>query len=110
MPEDGISDPVGLEAERSSVAVIEALEEALGCECSSPGCACFDPGRLVHFVTEGGDLGAPGCGDAADVQRRAPMEPEAQRQVVWVEDAGDGDVADGDSEVSHRSDACPSGG
>ena len=49
---------------------------ALEARVLAPVAQAFDPGGLVHFVTQGGDFAATTGENPPHVERRAPVQPE----------------------------------
>src|SRR5262249_31619379 len=68
----------GVEFECVGVGIGESFDEGLGAERSAAGRAGFDPCSLVYLITKRSYFTAPGSEDPAHVQRRAPVQPEAQ--------------------------------
>src|SRR3954453_6592919 len=63
LAEGGVADVVGVDGEGGGVRCVEAFHQVLGGERAATTRAGFDARGLVHLVTEGGHLRAPGGGD-----------------------------------------------
>jgi len=105
--ERGVGRAVGIEVQGRGILGTQALEQVLRSEGASSGSARLDRRCLIDLVAERGDFGPARRGYGTDVERGAPVQAEAQHDLLGLEVAAGSDVLQSRSQAARGGDAAP---